>query len=157
LALTLQRTSRTRTALLFLITLIAAAAVTLPIFAPRPFTHLLQQLDQNALKLRYIPSELHPQWTLPILASLIACTAFFIRMDLPRLFLTFSVSSFVMLAPFVATFALYSEQLRYAFFYLSTCTLSFSLWALSKYERLSSATPSPATPDPATPDPINSI
>ncbi len=142
-ALTLQRTSRTRTALLFLITLIATAAVTLPIFAPHPFAHLLQQLDQNAIKLRYIPSALHPQWTLPLLAILAASIAFFLRMDLPRLFLTFSISSFVLLAPLVATFALSSKLLRYAFFYLSICTLSFSLWALSRYERLSSATPNP--------------
>jgi hypothetical protein len=55
-------------------------------------------------------------------------------MDLPRLLLTFSVASFVMLAPFVFTFALYSERLRYAFFYLSVCSLSFSMWALSRYE-----------------------
>ena len=44
LALTLQRTSRSRTIALFIIVLIAAAAVTLPIFSPHPFTHLLQQL-----------------------------------------------------------------------------------------------------------------
>jgi hypothetical protein len=68
-------------------------------------------------------------------------------MDLPRLFLIFSASSFVMLAPFVITFALHAEPLRYAFFYLSICALSFSLWALSRYER----------PAPATPNPVNSI
>lgn len=39
-----------------------------------------------------------------------------------------------MLAPFVPTFALHSYKLRYAFFYLSVSTLSFSLWALSRYE-----------------------
>jgi hypothetical protein len=139
LALTLQRTSRTRTVLLFVIVLIAAAAVTLPIFAPYPFAHLLQQLNQNSGKLRYLPSALHPQWTLPFLAILVACIAFLVRMDLPRLFLTFSVSSFVMLAPFVVSFALYAEKLRYAFFYLSICALSFSLWALSRYEHLSAA------------------
>ena len=136
LALTLQRTSRSRTIALFAIILLAAAAVTLPIFEPHPFPQLLQQLNQNAIKLRYIPSTLHPQQTLPLLAVVVACTAFFVRMDLPRLFLNFSIASFIMLAPFVATFALHSEKLRYAFFYLSVCALSFSLWALSRYEHL---------------------
>lgn len=40
-----------------------------------------------------------------------------------------------MLAPFVITFTLHSDKLRYAFFYLSVTTLSFSLWALSRYEQ----------------------
>jgi hypothetical protein len=141
LALTLQRTSRSRTIALFVIVLIAAAAVTLPIFAPHAFTRLLQQLGQNATKLRYIPSTLHPRWTLPVLAVIVACTSFFVRMSLPRLFLTLSITSFVMLAPFVITFALHSEKLRYNFSYLSVCILSFSLWALSRYERISMGTP----------------
>jgi hypothetical protein len=42
-----------------------------------------------------------------------------------------------MLAPFVVTFALHSEKLRFNFSYLSVCALSFSLWALSRYERIS--------------------
>lgn len=141
LALTLQRTSRARTIALFAIVLIAAAAVTLPIFAPHAFTHLLQQLDQNAAKLRYIPTALHPRWTLPLLAVIIACTTFFVRMNLPRMFLTLSVTSFVMLAPFVVTFALHSEKLRYNFSYLSVSILSFSLWALSRYERIAARRP----------------
>jgi hypothetical protein len=141
LSLTLQRTSRSRTIALFVIVLIAAAAVTLPIFAPHAFTHLLQQLAQNAIKLRYIPSALHPQWTLPLLAVIVACTTFFVRMNLPRLLLNFSITSFIMLAPFVVTFALHSEKLRYSFSYLSVCALSFSLWALSRYERISLGTP----------------
>ena len=57
-------------------------------------------------------------------------------MILPRLFLFFSMATFILLAPFVVTFALYSSMLRYAFFYLSVSTLSFSLWALSRYENL---------------------
>ncbi len=136
LALTMQRTSRFRTLVMFVVVLIAAAAITLPIFAPHPFTHLLQQLEQNSRKLRYIPAALYPQWTLPLLAMVTACSAFFVRMDLSRLFLNFSIASFVMLAPFVATFALHSDKLRYAFFYLSVCSLSFALWALSQYERV---------------------
>lgn len=143
LALTLQRTSRLRIAILFVVVLIAAAAVTLPVFTPHPATHLLQQLNQNSLKLRYIPAPLHPRWTLPALAVVTACVAFFIRMDLPSLFLIFTVSSFIMLAPFVVTFALHAEQLRYAFFYLSICALSYSLWALSRYEHDAGGTPNP--------------
>ncbi len=64
LALALQRTSRLRAFALFVVVLIAAAAVTLPTFAPHVFTHLIQQLDQNAAKLQYIPAALHPRWTL---------------------------------------------------------------------------------------------
>jgi len=137
LALTLQRTSRGRTVVLFLIVLLAACAVTLPIFAPHPLPHLLQQLQQNSVKLRYLPAAVHPQWTLPLLAILLSCSAFFVRMNLPKLFLNFSIASFVMLAPFVVTFALHSDRLRYVFFYLSISTLSFALWALSRYERTS--------------------
>jgi hypothetical protein len=137
LSLTLQRSSRLRAAVLFFLVLLAACAVTLPVLAPHPLSRLLLQLQQNAIKLRYITSELHPQWTLPLLAILVACTAFFVRMDLPRLFLIFSAATFVMLAPFVVTFALHSDKLRYAFFYLSVSTLSFSLWALSRYEQKS--------------------
>ena len=144
LAWMLQRTSRLRTVILFSAILSAAVAVTIPIFPPHPFTHLLQQLEQNSVKLRYIPGELHPQWTLPLLATLVSCIAFRVRMDLPRLFLIFSISSFIMLVPFVATFALTSQILWYAFFYLSTSTLPFSLWALSRYEQLSPATPNAA-------------
>jgi hypothetical protein len=83
LALTLQRTSRLRTAVLFVTVLIEAAAVTLPLFAPHPFTHLLQQLDQNSVKLRYIPGALHPQWTLPLFAVVVACICFFCRYGSP--------------------------------------------------------------------------
>ncbi len=141
LTLMLQRTSRSRTIALFVIVLIAAAAVTLPVFAPHALTHLLEQLDQNATKLRYIPAALHARWTLPLLAVIGACTTFFVRMNLPRLFLTFSITSFVMLAPFVVTFALHAERLRFNFSYLSVCALSFSLWALSRYERISTEIP----------------
>lgn len=93
LALTLQRTSRLRAAGLFFLVLLAACAVTLPVLSPHPLPRLLLQLQQNAIKLRYIPSAIHPQWTLPLLAIVVACTAFFVRMDLPRLFLIFSAAT----------------------------------------------------------------
>jgi hypothetical protein len=135
LALTLQRTSRSRAVWMFLLTALAFCAVTLPVLSPHPLLHLLQQLNQNATKLRYIPAAFHPQWTLPLLASLIACSTFFVRMNLSRLFLSFSIASFIMLAPFVVTLALHADKLRYAFFYLCTSTLPFSLWAFSRYEQ----------------------
>jgi hypothetical protein len=138
LALALQRTSRGRTAVLVISILLAAAVVTLPVFAPHPVTHLLQQLDQNSTKLRYIPHSLHPRETLPLLAIAISSIAFFIRMDLPRLFLIFSIATFVMLAPFVISFALVSEKLWFNFSYLAICSLAICLWALSRYERTGS-------------------
>jgi hypothetical protein len=136
LALALQRTSRTRAIGLFAVVLGAAAAVTLPVFAPNAGTHLLRQLNQNAGKLRFIPGALHASWSLPLLAVILVCASFFVRMTFSRVLLAFSVASFVMLAPFVVTFALHSERLRYNFSYLGVCTLSFCLWALSRYERI---------------------
>jgi hypothetical protein len=146
LALTLQRSSRQRTVLLFTAILIAAAAITLPVFTPHPLSHLLQQLFQNGPKLRYIPTVLHPRGALPILALTAASSAFIVRMNLPRLFLIFSISTFVMLAPFAITFALHAQQLRYVFSYLSLSALSFSLWALSRYERTIENEPAGALP-----------
>jgi hypothetical protein len=134
LALTSQRTSRARTGLLFLLILLAACAVTLPIFTPHPLQKLLEQLQQNAIELRYIPGPIHPQITLPLLAVLLSCLSFSLPMNLPRLFLFFSVATFILLAPFVATFALYSSMLRYAFFYLCLDPLLFALGALELRE-----------------------
>jgi len=145
LALMLQRTSRSRAIALFAVVLMTAASITLPIFAPHAFTRLLQQLDQSAIKLQFVPTVLHPHWTLPLLAVIVACTAFFVRMNFPRLLLTFSVTSFVMLAPFVVTSALHSEALRYNFSYLGICSLAFSLWTLSRYEEPPSSQPTPQT------------
>jgi hypothetical protein len=136
LALALQCISRMRTVLLFSAVIIAAAAVTLTVFEPHPFPQLLQQLGQNAGKLRYIPDALYPRKTLPVLAVLVACMSLFVRMDLPRLFLIFSIASFVMLAPFAITLAFHSEMLRFNLSYLSVSTLAFALWALARYERL---------------------
>lgn len=138
LALSLQRTTRRRTAALFTVILLAAAAVTLPILTPHPLQHLLQVLNQNSGKMRFVPAVLHPRITLPLLALLVACTSFFVRMDLPRLFLIFSASSLAILGPAMFTFNLHS---RYGYFHLSVCSLAFSLWALSRYENISQALP----------------
>jgi hypothetical protein len=136
LALTLQRTSRLRTVVLFVAVLAGAATVTVPILAPHFLAHFVGLLNQNSGKLRYIPGALHPRWTLPLLAVIASSTAFFMRMDLPRFFLIFGVASFVVLAPSAATLALYSERSGYVLSYLAICVLSFCLWALSRYERM---------------------
>jgi len=138
--LTLQRVGRVRTAILFGIVLATATLVTIPIFLPHPVTNLLRQLGQNSDKLRYIPNTLHPQWTIPLLALAVICSSFFVRMNLPRLFLILGASSFVMLAPPIATLAAHMGKLPYECSYLSVSVLFFSLWALSKYELASEAT-----------------
>ena len=131
LALTLQHTSRLRTAALFAVILATATAVTLPIFAPHPLMHLLEQLNQQSYKLSFLPDALHPRYTLPLLAMGVGCCAFFVRMDLPRLFLVFSVATFVMLGPPIASLALNGiNELHY----LAICVLPFSLWALARFE-----------------------
>jgi hypothetical protein len=134
LVLTSQRTTRLRTTIFFVVVLAVVAGVTLPIFMPHPVTHLLQQLSQNSGKLRYIPDSLHPQWALPFLAFIVICVSFFVRMDMRRLFLIFSISSFAMIAPPVVTLAVHMRKLPYECSYLSISVLSFSLWALSRYE-----------------------
>jgi hypothetical protein len=134
--LVMQRTSRFRTVVLLVAVLSGAGAATLPILSPHLLTHLVGLLNQNALKLRYIPSALHARWAVPLLAVIASSVAFFVRMDLPRFFLIFSIASFIVLAPSVATLVLSSEKLRYVLSYLSICTLSFSFWALSRYEHI---------------------
>lgn len=134
-ALTIQRVSLTRALLLFAIVLTASVAVTLAVLAPHPIANLLKQLDQTSTgKLRFIPESLHPRWTLPLFAAIAAGTAFLVRVDLPRLFLVFAATSFLVLAPFAITFALHGAAQRLS--YLSICSLSFVLWLLSKYEAM---------------------
>jgi hypothetical protein len=136
LALMLQRTSRFRAGVLFVAVLAGAAAVTVPILAPQFLSHFVGLLNQNSYKLRFIPGALHPEWTLPLLAVIASSVAFFVRLDLPRFFLTFSVASFVVLAPSAVTLALSSGKSGYVLSYLAICVLSFCLWALSRYERM---------------------
>lgn len=133
--LTLQQTTKRRTAILFGVIVATFAAVTLPIFTPHPATHLLQQLSQNSGKLRYLPSAIHAEWTLPLLGLIAICAAFFIRMDMPRLFLLFSISLFVVMAPPILALTIHNRMLPYECSYLSISGISFSLWALSRYER----------------------
>lgn len=134
LALVLQRCARSRVVLLFAIILITAAAITLPVFAPHPLAHLLAQLSQNPGKLRFIPGALRPQWTLPLVALVVACASFFVRMDLPRVFLLFGIAILAILVPPVVTSAVHFRGPVYEFSYLSLCALPISLWALTRYE-----------------------
>ena len=137
LAYSLQRASHRRALVLFSAVFVASALVTLPILAPHAVTNLLHELDQTtAGKLRFIPRALHPRWILPLAATIVGGSAFFVRLNLPRIFLIFSATSFVMLAPFVVTFALHGLWQRLS--YLSVCVLPFALWALSRYEYVSS-------------------
>ena len=133
LAYALQRVSipRARIAALFAIVLLAAAAVTLPIFLPHPFPRLFAVLDQSSSKIYSLPDALHARILLPLLALLIAATAFFVRMDLPRLFLIFAAACLVLLAPPLISLALHAA---YFYAYLAVCSLAFSLWALARYE-----------------------
>lgn len=141
LAYTLQRTSRSRALGLFAVILFASAAVTLSILAPHPVTRLLVELNQtSAGKLHFIPGALHPRFTLPLLAAMLAGIAFFVRVDLARIFLFLSATNFVMLAPFVLTFAAHGMPQRLSF--LAICGLPFVLWALARYEQ----TPSTGVP-----------
>ena len=143
--LTLQQTTKHRAAILFGVIVASFTAVTLPVFTPHPLTHLLQQLSQNSTKLRYLPSALHAEWTLPLLGLVAICAAFFIRIDVPRLFLLFSISLFVVLAPPIIALAFHQRALPYECSYLSVSVLSFSLWALSRYEQQSTYQPQTTT------------
>jgi len=133
--LTLQQTTKRRAAILFGVIVAAFTAITLPVFTPHPVAHLLQQLSQNSNKLRYLPPAMHSEWTLPLLGLAAICVSLFIRMDVPRLFLLFSISLFVVLAPPIFALALHQRALPYECSYLSVSMLSFSLWALSRYEQ----------------------
>ncbi len=134
LRLTLQQTTKRRVAILFGVIAAAFTIVTLPIFTPHPVTHLLQQLSQNSGKLRYLPSAIYAEWTLPLLGLIAICAAFFIRMNMPRLFLLFSIALFVVLAPPIIALTLHNRMLPYECSYFSISAISYSLWVLSRYE-----------------------
>jgi hypothetical protein len=140
LAYALQRASvaRTRIAVLFAIVFVAAAAVTLPIFAPHPLARLFAVLHQNSLKIYFLPAAFHASILLPVLALLTAATAFFVRLDLPRVFLNFGAACLVLLTLPVVTLAVNG---KYSWAYLSVCSLAFSLWALARYETTLPAAP----------------
>jgi hypothetical protein len=146
--LTLQQTTKRRAAILCGVIAAAFTAVTLPVFTPHPLAHLLQQLSQNSTKLRYLPPALHAEWTLPFLGLAAICASFFIRMDVPRLFLLFSISLFVILAPPIIALALHQRALPYECSYLSVSALAFSLWALSRYEQETTYQPQTTTIPP---------
>ena len=149
LALALQRATRSRVFSLFSVTFLTSALITLPIFVPKPIPRLLLQLKQNSGKLHFISAAFHPEWTLPLIACLVALLSFRVRMDLPRLFLTFGAASLVMLGPSVITSVLHSGG--YSAFYLTVSSLSLSLWLLHEYEKLHKLTcMNAASPDSGT-------
>jgi|GEM_PF-3314033 len=136
-ALLLGRTTRARVVLFWGLILATAAAVTLPVFMPHLITHLHSHISQNADKLLYLPTALHAERTLPVLALFMSCLSLFIRMDIQRLFLIFAACSSVVLAPPVLAQGIHMHKLPYECSYLSISALSFCLWALSRYEDLS--------------------
>ncbi len=134
----LQRVAYRRVLLLLAVTVAAAAAFTLPVFAPYPMAHLLQQMAQGPGKLRDLPAALHAQRTLPalgLLVTFLGCLLWKSRMDLPRVFLTFSAATFAILAPPVAALVWVERGLPYDLSYLSMCVLPFVLWAFARYEQ----------------------
>jgi hypothetical protein len=143
-ALALQRTNRFRTFFLIAVVLAACATITLPIFTPAPLPHLFQQLQQTSTKLRFLPPALHAQWTLPALALLVSAVSFFVRMNLRRVFLIFSCSAFVILAPPVFGLVLLAHRLLYELSYFALFVLPISLWALSCFEDLSQSAAAPS-------------
>jgi hypothetical protein len=134
-ALLVQRaTPRQRLGLIFGVMVFAALAVTLPVFAPHPVAHLMQQLGQQSYKMRYLPPSIHAPATLPILGALICCSAFFVRMDTPRLFLIFGLANLSMLGPSVLSIAIHNHKPMYDLSYLAACMLPLSLWTFARYE-----------------------
>jgi hypothetical protein len=131
-----QRTDFRRAVILFATICVAASAITLPVFFPHPLPHLLAQLSQGSGKLRYIPSYFHAQWTLPLLALLIASVSIFIRMNLKRFFLIFALSACVVVLPPIVTLSFHVRMLPYECSYLAIFALPYGLWALSRYEDL---------------------
>jgi hypothetical protein len=113
---------------------LAALAVNLPVFAPHPVAHLMQQLSQQSTKMRYLPPSIHAPATLPILGALICCSAFFVRMDTPRLFLIFGLANLSMLGPSVLSIAIHNHKPMYDLSYLAACMLPLSLWTFARYE-----------------------
>lgn len=116
----------------------AALAVTLPVFAPHPAAHLIQQLHQQSGKMRYLPQSIHAPATLPILGALICCSAFFVRMNTPRLFLIFGLGNLAMLGPSVLSIVFHNRKPMTDLSYLAACVLPLSLWAFARYEDYSS-------------------
>jgi hypothetical protein len=112
----------------------AALAVTLPVFAPHPAAHLMEQLHQQSTKMRYLPPSIHAPATLPILGALICSSAFFVRMDTPRLFLIFGLANLSMLGPSVLSIVLHNHKPMYDLSYLAACMLPLSLWTFARFE-----------------------
>jgi hypothetical protein len=136
LAYTLPRRTRSQTVLLFGAMIFASITITLLILSPHPMEKLIQGLGESSIaKLRYIPASLHPQWTLPLLAALLASLAFFVRLDLHRIFLFLGITNGVVLAPYVITFVAHGSG--QALSYLSASFLPLVLWALREYETTS--------------------
>jgi len=132
LALTLQRSSRGRTAALFTVVTATAAAVTLPVFTPHPLTRLLHQLMLTSSNVVTLPHSLHLVIILPLLALLILGSAFFLQMNLQCLSLLFALATVIILAPPAIAQALLGNTTAVS--YLAVPVMAMSLCVLARYE-----------------------
>lgn len=64
---------------------------------PYPIARFLDQMQLNSAKLDELPETLHAAVALPVVASLIAASAFLIRMTLARVFLFSGLYSLLLL------------------------------------------------------------
>jgi hypothetical protein len=136
-ALLVQRNNLKRALLFISGVLLATALVTVPIFTPHALDHLLVQLNQNADKLRLLPSYL-PSQALCI-AMAVTCIAFFVRMTLERVYLLVGTASLIMIFPPMALFVRLEGGLGHPLTpdmeYLAVSSVFLSLWAFSRWEQ----------------------
>ena len=115
-----------------------SAAVTLPVFAPYPFTRFITQLHQNSDKLQLLPAYL-PAWSLVAAAFLVSAISFAIRMTMPRIFMFAGLATLIMLLPPMALFVSAEGGLLHRLTpdleYLAISAIFLALWIFSAWER----------------------
>lgn len=130
------------------VSVVVALGLTLPFYLhdPAHFT----PLNVNG-KLAFLSPSLQriAQTVCPALAMLIACTAFFQRLTLPRLFLLAGLATGAILFPATILFLFYDRFLlpsQLLLEYVTPTAIYVSLWAFSRFEALNlSASPLPET------------
>jgi hypothetical protein len=137
-ALLVQRAGWRRALLMTGGAVVMAMAVSLPVFSPHPFQHLVAQLQQNGDKLQLIPPWLSGP-VLPAVALATACCAFFLRMDLGRVFLLSGTASLVLVLPPMAMIVRNEGGLLHPLTtdleYFAPSSMFLALWALSRWEQ----------------------
>lgn len=138
LGLALQKTTLRRALLFISLAVMVAALVTIPVFLPHPMGRILTQLGQNADKFQNLPRWIPPS-SLPVAALALGCVAFFIRMNLARVYLLFGSSSLIMILPPMAS-VIHAEgglgrPLPTDLEYLAISAIFLSLWLFWSFER----------------------